>query len=143
MRHALSLAENALASGEFPVGCVFVFENRVVARGSRLGSSGAGMNEIDHAEIVALREFYRLPSGRDPKKFSVYYGNIYKNTKSSYRLINRCCSYRYCSGIGNTDKHYGYFSAAETCIFAKCCACNNGSKYYHHNYSPPCRYSSH
>lgn len=72
MHRALSLAENALAAGEFPVGCVFVFENRVVAQGSRVGSSGGAVNEIDHAEIVALREFYRLQSGLDSKKISVY-----------------------------------------------------------------------
>lgn len=72
MRQALALAENALAAGEFPVGCVFVFENRVVAQGSRVGSGGGAMNEIDHAEIMALRDFYRLPAGRDPKEISVY-----------------------------------------------------------------------
>jgi tRNA(adenine34) deaminase len=72
MRKALRLAEEALAAGEFPVGCVFVFENRVVARGARVGSAGAGTNEIDHAEILALREFYSLPAVRDPKGISVY-----------------------------------------------------------------------
>ena len=72
MYQALSLAEAALAAGEFPVGCVFVYENRVVARGSRVGSGGDFANEIDHAEILALREFYRLPASRDSKKISVY-----------------------------------------------------------------------
>jgi len=72
MREALSLAEDALAAGEFPVGCVFVCDNRVVARGSRVGSAGAGMNEIDHAEIMALRELYRQPADSDVKNISVY-----------------------------------------------------------------------
>ena len=72
MRQALSLAESALAAGEFPVGCVFVHEGRVVARGARIESAGAGTNEVDHAEILALREFYRLPAGVDPKKVCVY-----------------------------------------------------------------------
>jgi tRNA(adenine34) deaminase len=72
MHEALSLAEDALDAGEFPVGCVFVHENRVVARGSRTGSAGAGANEIDHAEIMALREFYRLPAGPNLKEISVY-----------------------------------------------------------------------
>jgi tRNA(adenine34) deaminase len=72
MGEALSLAEDALAAGEFPVGCVFVHDNRVVARGTRVGSAGAGINEIDHAEIMALREFYRLPSAPDPKDISAY-----------------------------------------------------------------------
>lgn len=72
MRRALSLAETALSAGEFPVGCVFVFGDRVVTQGSRIGSAGSGINEIDHAEIIALRNFYRLPPGLDPKKVSVY-----------------------------------------------------------------------
>jgi len=72
MRQALSLAEGALAAGEFPVGCVFVHDNTVVARGARVGSGGDGTNEIDHAEILALREFYRLPPGMDPKNVRVY-----------------------------------------------------------------------
>lgn len=73
MRQALSLAENALEVGEFPVGCVFVYENQVVARGSRTGSTGTGLNEIDHAEILALREFYRQPSSWETSEdVSVY-----------------------------------------------------------------------
>ncbi len=68
----MSLAEGALSAGEFPVGCVFVYENKVVARGSRIGSAGTDINEIDHAEIQALREFYRLPAECDPGKTSVY-----------------------------------------------------------------------
>jgi tRNA(adenine34) deaminase len=70
MGEALSLAEDALAAGEFPVGCVFVYENRVVARGSRTGSADA--NEIDHAEIMALRDYYRQPASPDPKGITVY-----------------------------------------------------------------------
>lgn len=71
MKLALSLAEEALAAGEFPVGCVFVHENRVVARGGRTGSSGAA-NEIDHAEIMALREYYRQPPPCEPGEITVY-----------------------------------------------------------------------
>lgn len=72
MGQALSLAETALAAGEFPVGCVFVHEKTVVARGSRIGTGGDGANEIDHAEIMALRDFYRSPSKAEPKEISVY-----------------------------------------------------------------------
>ena len=72
MHQALSLAEQTLAAGEFPVGCVFVFENRIVAKGARCGSTDASMNEIDHAEIIALRHFYNLPPGCDPRKTVVY-----------------------------------------------------------------------
>ena len=55
MQLALAEAEKALAKGEFPVGCVFVAENRVLAAGSRLNSREK-TNELDHAEIVVLRQ---------------------------------------------------------------------------------------
>jgi tRNA(adenine34) deaminase len=71
MGEALSMAKEALLAGEFPVGCVFVHKNRVVARGSRVSSAGSSINEIDHAEIMALREFYTLPP-TDPKEITVY-----------------------------------------------------------------------
>lgn len=72
MHQALLLAEQALAAGEFPVGCVFVSENRVVAEGARCNSSGISLNEIDHAEMVALRRFCSLSPGCDPRKTVVY-----------------------------------------------------------------------
>jgi tRNA(adenine34) deaminase len=72
MRQALSLAESALKAGDFPVGCVFVYDHRVVARGFRTGSADVAANEIDHAEINALREYYRLPAGHIPEKTTVY-----------------------------------------------------------------------
>jgi tRNA(adenine34) deaminase len=72
MCQALLLAEQALADGEFPVGCVFVFEDRVIAKGARCGSTGVLTNEIDHAEMVALRHFYNLSPGCDPRKTVVY-----------------------------------------------------------------------
>jgi tRNA(adenine34) deaminase len=56
MKMALAEAGKALTAGEFPVGCVLVAGNRVVAAGSRTGTAGGGKNEIDHAEIVALRQ---------------------------------------------------------------------------------------
>lgn len=56
MREALADAGNALQKNEFPVGCVIVHGNRVVARGQRINSTGNGIIELDHAEIVALRE---------------------------------------------------------------------------------------
>jgi tRNA(adenine34) deaminase len=61
MGEALKEAEAALARGDFPVGCVVVIHNRIVARGSRRGTSGAGPNELDHAEMVALRELAAEP----------------------------------------------------------------------------------
>ena len=57
MTIALRQAEEALGKGEFPVGCVIVCGDAVVATGVRQNSSEALLNEIDHAEIIALREF--------------------------------------------------------------------------------------
>lgn len=56
MSAALAEAELALAAGEFPVGCVLVSGNKIVAAGSRVGTAGDRKNEIDHAEMTALRQ---------------------------------------------------------------------------------------
>ncbi len=44
-----------LDTGEFPVGCVLVCRDQIVAKGFRKNST-SNHNEIDHAEIVALRD---------------------------------------------------------------------------------------
>ena len=51
MKKALGLAKKAFAQGEFPVGCILVYENTIVATGQRTHSVGPTLNEIDHAEI--------------------------------------------------------------------------------------------
>ena len=56
MEKVLILAEKALSKGEFPVGCVIVYENKVLASGSRIHSKGSIINETDHAEIIALQQ---------------------------------------------------------------------------------------
>lgn len=63
MGEALQEARKALARGEFPVGCVLAYRNRVIARGRRKGTAGGGANELDHAEMVALR---RLVAMKEP-----------------------------------------------------------------------------
>ena len=55
MRKALGQAEQALAAGEFPVGCVLVYQDKILQTGARQSSIGNRRNEIDHAEINALR----------------------------------------------------------------------------------------
>jgi tRNA(adenine34) deaminase len=55
MRQALGQARRALQEGEFPVGCVLVHGRQVVASGARRGTAGGRPNEVDHAEMVALR----------------------------------------------------------------------------------------
>lgn len=55
MEKALEQAEKALSVGEFPVGCVIVYQNKIVASNYRKGVAGNSINELDHAEINALR----------------------------------------------------------------------------------------
>lgn len=55
MRVALSEAEAALYGGDFPVGCIVVAGGRVVATGRRSGTTQGPGNELDHAEVTALR----------------------------------------------------------------------------------------
>ncbi len=59
MREALKDARMAFELKEFPVGCVLVFQDQVIARGRRIHSIGKEMLELDHAEIVALRNLDR------------------------------------------------------------------------------------
>ncbi|MEN8134688.1 MAG: nucleoside deaminase [Thermodesulfobacteriota bacterium] len=54
MQKALAEARRAMAGGEFPVGCIIVYGDRVVSRGRRFNSRGETANEMDHAEISAL-----------------------------------------------------------------------------------------
>lgn len=56
MRLALQQAQQALANNEFPVGAVIVAGDEPVAFGRRANSRSATANELDHAEIVALRD---------------------------------------------------------------------------------------
>ena len=60
MKKALEQAEDALARGEFPVGCVLVHREEVLVTGARIGTTGDGKNELDHAEMVALRRLIDL-----------------------------------------------------------------------------------
>ena len=46
MKKALDLAKKALDAGEFPVGCVLVHQNRILATGARKGTMGNFPNEI-------------------------------------------------------------------------------------------------
>ncbi len=55
MAEALDLAQGALDRGEFPVGCVMVYRGDIIANGVRKHTRGDEKNEIDHAEMVALR----------------------------------------------------------------------------------------
>ncbi len=71
MQKALEEAARALQKGEFPVGCVIVHDNRIVAIGSRENSVGIP-NEMDHAEIIALRSLLNGGFAENPAELTVY-----------------------------------------------------------------------
>lgn len=72
MEKALDEAKKALAAGEFPVGCVLVYENEILVRTSRTGTFSDTLNEIDHAELVALRQMADLEKAFDPQKITLF-----------------------------------------------------------------------
>ncbi len=61
MRLALSLAEEAGAEGEVPVGCVITLGDRVVGRGRNRRE--VGKSALAHAEIEAIGEACRTLGG--------------------------------------------------------------------------------
>ena len=72
MSKAIEEAEASLQAGEFPVGCVMVYENRVVASGARERTRTADMNEFDHAEIKALKRFVSGRKQPDRSEVTVF-----------------------------------------------------------------------
>ncbi len=78
MRIALQQAKEALLAGEFPVGCILTCNGKVVAEGKRSHSRNMETNELDHAEISALRELL----GRSP--------TIDRATITAYSTMEPC-----------------------------------------------------
>ncbi len=72
MHQALAEARQALADGEFPVGCVLVRDGEILARGRRRNSEGRGANEVDHAEVVTLRSLLASRPGLDCSGITAY-----------------------------------------------------------------------
>lgn len=72
MHLALAEAAAALEEGEFPVGCVIVRDGVAVARARRRNSGGAHANELDHAEILALRQLLRDFPAADCSRMTAY-----------------------------------------------------------------------
>jgi tRNA(adenine34) deaminase len=72
MQAALDLARSALSRDEFPVGCVMVYKGKVVAGGARRGTRKRIPSELDHAEIIALRELETLAEPIDRKRITAY-----------------------------------------------------------------------
>ncbi|MBF0412191.1 MAG: nucleoside deaminase [Desulfamplus sp.] len=76
---ALAEASKAFDQGEFPVGCVIIFNNTLVASGSRRGTASLEKypSEIYHAEIRALQNFENSIADRTdiniiPEKCTLY-----------------------------------------------------------------------
>jgi tRNA(adenine34) deaminase len=72
MEKALIEARQALDRGEFPVGCIIVYEDSVIASGSRQGTTGVIASETDHAEILALKQLEAYTSPVDRSKLTLY-----------------------------------------------------------------------
>lgn len=53
MQSAIEEAKKAAALGEVPIGCVIVFENRIIARGYNLREKNH--DAVQHAEIIAIQ----------------------------------------------------------------------------------------
>jgi len=72
MKKALHQAQQAFSSGEFPVGCVLAHHGQVLTTGSRTGTAAGSANEVDHAEMVALRRLSALNGNINPAEISLY-----------------------------------------------------------------------
>ena len=72
MVKALDQAKKALAAGEFPVGCVMVHQDKILATGSRKGTAGDFPNEIDHAEMIALKHLIDLKVNMDKNRIVLF-----------------------------------------------------------------------
>lgn len=54
MKEAIRQAKKASALGEVPIGCVIVFEDKIIARG--YNRRMADKNVLSHAEIIAIKK---------------------------------------------------------------------------------------
>ncbi|HSQ84270.1 MAG TPA: nucleoside deaminase [Desulfobacterales bacterium] len=72
MKKALDQAQKALVAGEFPVGCVLVYNGRILVSSFRIGTSTGPGNEVDHAEMVALRRLVNLKKNIDNRQVTLF-----------------------------------------------------------------------
>ncbi|MBW1859393.1 MAG: nucleoside deaminase, partial [Deltaproteobacteria bacterium] len=72
MLKALGEAEQALSMGEFPVGCVLVYNDSVLVTGARYHSTPDTHNELDHAEMLALRRLVDLEKEIDRERVILF-----------------------------------------------------------------------
>ena len=72
MRQALGLARQALHQDEFPVGCVLVYQDGIIAQGERTGTKRMIPSELDHAEITALRRLEEQSAAIPREQVTLY-----------------------------------------------------------------------
>ncbi len=72
MGKALDQAKKALSAGEFPVGCVMVHQDKIMATGSRKGTVGDFPNEVEHAEMIALKRLIDLKVNTDKNRIVLF-----------------------------------------------------------------------
>jgi tRNA(adenine34) deaminase len=72
MKIALREAQTALTAGEFPVGCVMAHDKKILVSGAREGTTGDYPNEVDHAELVALRRLFSLDAKINMREVTVF-----------------------------------------------------------------------
>lgn len=58
MKQAVTQAKKAYAQGETPIGCVIVYEDKVIARG--YNKRNGKKNTLAHAEIIAIHKASRV-----------------------------------------------------------------------------------
>ncbi len=81
MRQAIKLARKAAANGDVPIGCVIVFEDKVIGRG--YNRRNKDRSSLAHAEIMAI------------KKASKYLGDWRLEDCTMYVTLEPC---QMCSG---------------------------------------------
>lgn len=72
MDKALEQANNAFRAGEFPVGCIVAYAGKVLVTGARIGTTVEVPNEVNHAEMIALRRLAELPGKIERRKAALY-----------------------------------------------------------------------
>lgn len=72
MEIAIEMGGSALKAGNFPVGAIIVADDEIVGKGFRIHASGDKDNELDHAEILALKDWIKNNRKGYRKKLTVY-----------------------------------------------------------------------
>ncbi|XP_064619511.1 tRNA-specific adenosine deaminase 2-like [Lineus longissimus] len=73
MKKSLQFADNALKRGEVPVGCIFVYDDKVIATGSN--TVNETKNAARHAEMIAIDEVLEW-CGKNDKDSKDVFGHL-------------------------------------------------------------------